>query len=268
LTAGIPIYPPDGVPYYVRGLVPPELIARLPQPTRPEEAVRHVKQSLSSGADIVKLFVVSWVERGKTRPMPLSVVEAATSEAHNQEQLVFAHPSTTEGVELILRGNVDVMAHSIEDTKNWSPALIARLVQAKVSFIPTLTLFCGEPACDGFLRELKAYADAGGQILFGTDVGFLTEYDPTREYELMARAGLSFSQILASLTTAPAERLGFGSRAGRIATGLDADLVVLDGDPARDARAFARVRATIRAGRVIYRAADRAAPRPVAGPAQ
>ena len=30
------------------------------------------------------------------------------------------------------------------------------------------------------------------------------------------------------------------------------DLVVLDGDPARDVRAFARVRYTVRAGRVIY----------------
>ena len=40
---------------------------------------------------------------------------------------------------------------------------------------------------------------------------------------------------------------------GRVTPGLDADLVVLDGDPASDARAFAQVRYTLRAGKVIYR---------------
>jgi imidazolonepropionase-like amidohydrolase len=33
---------------------------------------------------------------------------------------------------------------------------------------------------------------------------------------------------------------------------MEADLVVLDGDPAVDVTAFARIRDTIRAGRVIW----------------
>jgi len=41
-------------------------------------------------------------------------------------------------------------------------------------------------------------------------------------------------------------------RKGRIAKGLDGDLVLLDGDPAKDPTAFARVRDTIRGGRVIW----------------
>jgi imidazolonepropionase-like amidohydrolase len=36
---------------------------------------------------------------------------------------------------------------------------------------------------------------------------------------------------------------------------MDADLVVLDGDPARDVTAFSRVQATLRGGKVLYRAA-------------
>ncbi len=34
---------------------------------------------------------------------------------------------------------------------------------------------------------------------------------------------------------------------------MDADVAVIEGDPAQDIRALARVRYTIRAGRVIYR---------------
>jgi len=36
--------------------------------------------------------------------------------------------------------------------------------------------------------------------------------------------------------------------------GLQADLVVLQGDPAKDIRALTSVRYTLRAGKVIYRA--------------
>jgi len=106
----------------------------------------------------------------------------------------------------------------------------------------------------GMLREVKSYSDAGGQIMFGTDVGYLTNYsDLTREYELLERAGLSFPRILEALTTAPASRLGFSATTGSVANGLDADLVVLDSDPARDTEAFGRVKMTLRQGQIIYR---------------
>ena len=32
------------------------------------------------------------------------------------------------------------------------------------------------------LEELRAFKSAGGQVLFGTDVGYMHEYDPTDEY--------------------------------------------------------------------------------------
>jgi len=100
--------------------------------------------------------------------------------------------------------------------------------------------------------QVKAFADLGGQILFGTDVGYMTDYDPTDEYVYLQRAGLSSAQILAALTTAPAERFGVAARRGRLATGLEADIAVVEGDPERDVRALARVRYTLRGGRVIF----------------
>jgi len=39
---------------------------------------------------------------------------------------------------------------------------------------------------------------------------------------------MDFPAILASLTTNPARRFGFGDRSGRVAAGMDGDLVVLD----------------------------------------
>ena len=68
----------------------------------------------------------------------------------------------------------------------------------------------------------------------------------------MSRAGMSFQKILASLTTNPAQRFGYSSHSGRIAKGMDADLVVLSADPAQSTTAFSQVRYTIRSGKVIY----------------
>lgn len=83
-------------------------------------------------------------------------------------------------------------------------------------------------------------------------MGFRPALNPTDEYLLLSRAGQSFPQILASLTTSPAERFGRAKQTGRIAPGVDADLVVLDADPASDVRAFPKVRYTLRQGQVIY----------------
>jgi imidazolonepropionase-like amidohydrolase len=262
LTAGSPLYPKDGIPYYVMDTIPPDVVKMIPRPASPQEAVRAVDENIAHGADIIKLFVVTIVRRdGKLVPLPMSlgIVQAATAEAHRKGKLVFAHPSTIEGVELVLRGHVDVLAHTIEDPDHWNAAIVKRLKAAHVSLIPTLALFSDENGFDtaheGVPREVKNYSESGGEILFGTDVGYLTNYpDLTREYELLGRAGLTFPQVLAALTTTPARRLGFAATTGRVANGQDADLVILDSDPARDLMAFSRIKMTLRRGRIIYRA--------------
>lgn len=74
------------------------------------------------------------------------------------------------------------------------------------------------------VSQLEAFFKKGGQILFGTDIGYITESDPAEEYELMARAGMSFREILASLTTVPSSDRSGGivpSAAGGTDRGLE-----------------------------------------------
>jgi imidazolonepropionase-like amidohydrolase len=59
-------------------------------------------------------------------------------------------------------------------------------------------------------------------------------------------------QILASLTTAPAARWRQENQRGRVQAGMDADLVVLNGDPATAVSHFADIKCTIRGGREIF----------------
>jgi imidazolonepropionase-like amidohydrolase len=71
------------------------------------------------------------------------------------------------------------------------------------------------------------------------------------ELDFMQRA-LSWSEVLASLTTNPASYFKADHK-GRVEKGFDADLVVIDGDPAKDVTNLAKVVYTIRAGLIIYK---------------
>jgi imidazolonepropionase-like amidohydrolase len=253
LTAGVPLYPPDGIPYYLSDL-PPEIRNLLPQPTTPAAAIAAVDDDLAGGADIIKLFTGSWIARGKVKPMPVDVATAAAEEAHKHGKLVFTHPSNVAGLEVALAAHVDVLAHSIEDMRGWNSSYLTRMKAANMTLIPTLKLFGSDDDLPGILDEVGSYQRMGGQILFGTDVGYLPDYDPSNEYSLMSRAGLTSMQILASLTTAPADRFSESASRGRVAVGMPADLVVLSADPAIDATNFAKVRHTVRGGRIVYSA--------------
>jgi imidazolonepropionase-like amidohydrolase len=266
LTAGSGLFPPDGLPFYVRESLPPEILKIIPQPSTPEEAVKILREEFAGGSDVVKLFTGSLVERDRVKPMPVDIARAAVDAAHSSGRLVFTHPSNFAGIQVALDAHVDVLAHTTPIEGPWSDTLIAKMLAIHMSLVPTLKLWEVEVGKEhgtlaeqrGFAekgaRQLGAFSGAGGQVLFGTDIGYVTDYDSTEEYVLMKVAGLTPMQILASLTTAPAARFGETSKRGRIAPGMDADLVILDADPAEDVANFAKVRTTIRGGRIIYSA--------------
>ena len=251
-TAGEGLYPPKGVPYYVRDTLPASIVSGLPQPATAAEAIAVVRQHLEEGADILKLFTGSWVARGQVLTMPAEVATAAASEMHSRKRLVFAHESNVAGLRVALDAGVDILAHGIDDSRGLTAEDRARMRRQNVAVIPTLKLSGGGRYLFDVLDEVRDYARSGGEILFGTDVGYLTAYDPTEEYVLMASAGLGWREILASLTTSPARRFGEAGRRGKVSVGMDADLVVLDADPVKDTRAFAKIRHTIRAGVLVY----------------
>lgn len=257
-TTGPGFVPRDASPFYI-------LPARLPEVLSPANARAQIAARIREGADAIKLFTGSFAAPTRIVPMPLDIVRAASNEAHRQGKLVLAHPSNNEGLQTALEGGVDVLAHTTPEGGPWDEILPGRMVKVHLALIPTLKLWIFELSRKGAdsasvrrfldvaIGQVRAHVRSGGEVLFGTDVGYMTDYDPTDEYLYLQRAGMSFRQILAALTTAPAGRLGRGGRTtGRLERGADADIVVLDGDPARDIRAFTQVRSVWRQGRQIY----------------
>lgn len=268
LTVDGPFFPKGGTPIYVRGLL--EAIGAPDLEVDSSEAARtRARRQLKAGADGVKLFAGAIVG-GPTGVLPMdsAIATAAAEEAHRAGKPVFAHPSNMRGLEVAIASGTDVLAHTTPADAPWSDEFVTRLVREDIALIPTLMLIDVElekeqvpkPVIERFhktaAQQLSAFANAGGQVLFGTDVGYIDVADPRREFELMAAAGMDWRAILASLTTNPAKRFGFSAAKGRIVVGMDADLVVLGADPATGISAFSDVRYTVRDGKVLFAGAE------------
>jgi imidazolonepropionase-like amidohydrolase len=263
-TVGLGLFPPDGLPSYINDL-PPPVLARMHQPRTPEEARAAVRANLAAGADGTKLFLHTSPRQGEMRRMSADIARAAVEETHAHGKLVMAHPTTLEAVRLALDVGVDVLVHTtLGEESPWDPATLARMKSAQMSVVPTFKLWLYElkkedvpqPVVDSLVgatfQQLRSFIGVHGQVLFGTDVGYMHDYDPTEEYVLMAKAGMRPAQILESLTTAPAARWKEEKHHGQVAKGFAADLVMLAADPFEDVKSFADVKCVLRAGAPIY----------------
>ena len=145
------------------------------------------------------------------------------------------------------------MAHAPSKVDGVDDALLKTMVDHRMAMIPTLKLFSGSNHIERIREIVVRFHVLGGALLFGTDTGFLTDYDVKEEYRQLGLAGLSFHDVLAMLTTAPAAKFKVSAHSGTIRTGNDGDLTILLANPAAgELQDFSRVAYTIRAGRVIF----------------
>ena len=255
-TAGSAQYPPHGIPYYL-GSLPWFIRTMMPQPSTPEEAARDEERNIAEGADLLKLFTGSYIARGTVLPMPEGNARAAVEVAHSHGQLAFAHPSNLAGVLVAMHSGVDVLAHAPDSPEGIDANLLQTIVDKHMSMVPTLKMFgttvTKNPAyLDPIYAEVRQFHADGGRLIFGTDVGYMTDYTTEDEFRALELSGLNAMDILRMLTTAPADRLGVADKKGSVAVGKLADIVVLSADPAADVTNFAKVQTTMRSGRVIY----------------
>jgi imidazolonepropionase-like amidohydrolase len=251
------IFPLHGHPSYLPASM------QLPEAATPEQATHMAEQYMKMGLDGMKLFTGAYMGDKPVINMDIAIVKAAADVAHAEGKPVFAHPQNHTGADNALAGGVDILAHTLPVADGFTQNELSQMLRQHTALIPTLTLWTtvtSDPAVIeqilGYgVGELKAYSSAGGVILFGTDVGFQTKYDTSREYEFMGRA-MGWRDILASLTTNPSAYFKQPKK-GKVEAGMAADLVVLDSDPAAGVTNLAKVAYTIRAGKVLYSASGK-----------
>jgi imidazolonepropionase-like amidohydrolase len=105
-------------------------------------------------------------------------------------------------------------------------------------------------------RNLKKLADSGVKIAMGTDTGppaRFQGYFELMELEMMAKAGLTPRQVLASATRDAARCMKLDTQVGTLEANKWADFVVLDADPLADISNVKKINAVYIAGNRVER---------------
>lgn len=240
LAAGPMLTAPGGYP--TRAAWAPPGCGR--EVSTPAEARAAVGRTVDEGACVIKVALNPPV--GPT--LPRDVLEAIVDAAHARGRRVTGHVHGLDELDKALDAGVDELAHMLMSPERIPDGTIARMVSAGVTIVPTLSVRFDDQdvACDNVAR----FVAAGGRVVYGTDLG---NEGPrpgidAREVDAMARASMSPRAIVASATTRAARYLGL-ARKGVLDAGYDADVVAVEGDPDRDARALTRVRMVWRGGR-------------------
>lgn len=199
-----------------------------------EEATEAVRGLVAEGAAIIKV-----AQDPRAGPvLEPEVLKSVVDETHSTGFAVTSHLGGLDQLEVALDVGVDELAHGLWSEEEIPEATIDRMVSQEMTVIPTLHIDPSEVR----IENLRKFHDAGGRVIYGTDMGNTGPppgIDPT-ELMLMHEAGMSVEEVLASATSSAARHLGLKDR-GVIEAGTLADLVLIDGDPRDDFRVLSNV---------------------------
>ncbi|MFE6026739.1 amidohydrolase family protein [Streptomyces niveus] len=259
LTSGAPLTVTGGHCWYLGGQADSE-----------QEIRRVVRANLAAGASWVKVMASGGTFTPGGPPpwssqFSRSELAVAVAEARRFGRRVAVHAHGTQAVEDALSVGVDTLEHCSFATSEGAATdpraaeLAPLLARSGTAVCPTLSgaLYDArqgsamKKVVDRVLELVLRLHRQGVSLIAGTDAGMPgSRFDRFGEgLEWFGHAGLSTTAVLETATVNAAAALGLSDRTGRIAPGLDADLLVVDGDPHTDLSVLRRPRFVVAQGR-------------------
>ena len=236
-----------------------------------------VRERAERGADVVKIMTSGGMMTAGTDILvpqfTLVELSAVVEEAHRLGLAVAAHAHALAAVEQCVQARVDTIEHCSCMTEQGlftPPALATAMAAAGVVACPTLgqdlSTLDGELPPNiaaameriGITPETRARQVAGlyaggVTLVSGADSGINPSKPhgllPESIVDLVTSCGVPPAEGLASATGIAADVCGLGQRTGRLHKGLDADLLLVEGDVLRDITAVGRPHTVVSRGR-------------------
>lgn len=229
-----------------------------------------VRQNVKFGVDLIKTCSTGGVLSAGTRldavQYTLEEMEALVDEAHMHGRKVAVHAHGTAGI----RNAILAGADSIEHASFLSDDVIELAKEHGTRFVMDIYVtehILTEGEANGVLPESlekerevgaiqresfrQAHA-AGVEMVYGTDSAVYPHGDNARQFSRMVQFGMTPAEAIRSATVIAADLLGVGDQVGRIAEGLQADLVAVSGNPFEDISILEHVEFVMKGG-VVYK---------------
>ena len=218
-----------------------------------EQVRKVVAEQVAAGAGVIKIIASGGVLTPGTSPdqaqMTMEELAAAVDAAQQAGKRVAAHAHGAAGMKNAIHAGVRSIEHAtlLDDE---SGALMKRY---GVYMVPTLsalaTTASSRPGCgipDSALDKAKAMTkrhrasfkaahQSGIAIAMGTDAGTPFNYhgDNAQELERMVAFGMTPMEAIVASTATAAQLIGIQDSVGTVTKGMEADLVILKGNPLR-----------------------------------
>ena len=243
------------------------------------------RQLIKEGADFIKVMATggSTLTSNPYRPAyTIDELKTIADETHRRDKVVAAHCRCTQGMSNVLESAFDIIIHGFfadeDGVRRFDPRVAEQIAKQGVWVNPTLhigrsriwqlqekrdieglteeeadILARAEAGYQVGLKECGQLIESGVKLAAGSDCGWgvypFGQF--AHEISAMVEAGLTPMQGILSGTRNCAEALRIIDRVGTVEAGKEADLLVVEGNPAEDITALTKVAAVFKTGRLV-----------------
>lgn len=247
-------------------------LGSLNERSTPEQLRTRIRDLKARGADLIKLFASKSIRDGGGATMTQEQLNAACDEGDRQGLRVLVHAHASDAVKAAVLAGCEQIEHGIFVTDE----VLALMAERGTYFSPQCGLVfrnylgnkryfegIGNYNAEGFAAMEKAIPLAVDvirraartpklKLVWGTDA--VAGSHGNNVDDLICRVnegGQPASDALVSATSRAAESLGLGGRVGTLASGLEADVVAVRGNPLADITTLKAVSFVMKGGVVV-----------------
>jgi len=223
-----------------------------------------VRDQIGHRIDLVKVYAdYRWGPQGQARPtFSQDELNLIVEISNLSGRSVVAHAATAEAMTMAALAGVRTIEHGDGATRD----VYRVMKEHDVALCPTLAAAESVESYNGWIKgtdpdparitkKKEAFILAlqmGVTMLAGGDAGVFDHGDNALELELMVEYGMEPIDVLHAATAVNADYLDIKGVTGRISAGLAADVIAIDGNPAKHITDLRNVSFVMKEG-VIYR---------------